>query len=321
MLPIMNMREKYFVNSGIIFCQHCGHNFDSYNKLQDHMRIHTESKPLNCNTCKKVFKCSKQLKVHMKSHSQARCFTCDICGKNFGYKHVLKIHIATHFTEKIFKCNICELTFTNKKKLEFHIRSHSVALNLKLKESLCPIARPSSTGSLSSESSDKENFSAPPKILNYPPTNYIYPEELRQVNKMSQIRQYVSEVARARVDDNFILPSVHSVCYQRPEVVRNIPKAPSALAKASLPPITDNLISDLMREDQEKFGSEPSLSSASLYPSLSPSPSPPVSVSPAPSLCGMTDSNLPLRKRKLALFYDPSQSKERHSVIQFSGNR
>jgi len=292
-------------------CQICGKSFIQSGQLVIHMRAHTGDRPYACNLCDKAFTCSKQLKVHKRTHTKEKPYKCEICGKSFGYNHVLKLHQLAHFGEKIYKCTLCDTIFNKKKHLEVHIRNHDDPCMLPSIQSL-----------------------SQPKALSATPTTTPPPAH-----------QHYEKVTPPSMESHIILPSINTVCPDirmfRDQVA---PQDLSTRGKSRiirrnpLYPVTENLIKTLLAEDLKEFGPPAPLVSPALSPEiygdcLVPSPytsplTPPLSTTPSPpstplSMSTMSESSLPLRKRRLALS-DCSDSDDclsissRSSVICFA---
>merc|ERR1712212_580005 len=305
-------------------CTVCHRSFEHSGKLHRHMRIHTGERPHQCTSCNKGFTCSKQLKVHMRTHTVEKPYSCDICGKSFGYNHVLKLHQVAHFGEKVYKCTLCKTTFNNKKQLETHIKSHDE----NMAEMLYSPPRPSSVGSSHSEtstSSDKENsylfrpspfypMSRSPISLIPPPAHLSSPSPLQQTSDP--------------MDSQFILPSINSICPGEAPSLPTLTLRPTSQLKAPSPnlsrgspifPVTPSLVKSLMKADLEEYGPPNPLATPPLRQEIFSKCPPPTTAQPAspsppsPTISTMTESSLPLRKRRLAL----SESSESSSDSSF----
>lgn len=64
--------------------------------LEEHIRLHTESKAFECNLCKKVFSNRGNLNQHYRIHTGEKPFSCKLCPKAFTRKSSLDLHMKTH---------------------------------------------------------------------------------------------------------------------------------------------------------------------------------------------------------------------------------
>lgn len=113
-------------------CIFCRKQNSTKKKYENHLRRHTQEKPLLCKFCPEEFLLEKNLKCHqMKIHKfgRARSFSCGLCAKAFYSNHELYLHLRTHTLEKVYKCSFCRKEFgaqcnlnTHKKRVHLNIR-------------------------------------------------------------------------------------------------------------------------------------------------------------------------------------------------------
>jgi transcription elongation factor Elf1 len=89
-------------------CTYCGQALSSLGSLNDHMLVHTETKPVkpkltppvtqrekpfSCNKCRKCFITRLSLNKHLtKVHQNEATFRCDMCNRQFASKQALLVH-------------------------------------------------------------------------------------------------------------------------------------------------------------------------------------------------------------------------------------
>ena len=81
-------------------------------------------KLFKCKVCDKKFSRKGNLNQHMKIHDESKAFKCDVCLKLFAAKSLLKLHYRTHTGEKPFACEICDRKFARKSDLVRHKATH-----------------------------------------------------------------------------------------------------------------------------------------------------------------------------------------------------
>ena len=88
-------------------CQVCHRSYSNKYSLNQHMKIHDESKAFKCDVCLKIFLYKNDLKRHYRIHTGEKPFACQVCDKKFARKDYLVQHQATHSEIRSFKCSIC----------------------------------------------------------------------------------------------------------------------------------------------------------------------------------------------------------------------
>ena len=114
------LTEKHFN------CQVCQRSYSSKYVLNQHMKIHDDSKGFKCDVCLKVFQSNSKLVSHYRTHTGEKPFACQICDRKFARKANLVQHQATHSEIRLFKCSICPegRSFKTKRDLTRHMVFH-----------------------------------------------------------------------------------------------------------------------------------------------------------------------------------------------------
>ena len=107
-------------------CQVCNRSYLSKKALNQHMKVHDDSKASKCDVCLKNFPNKSELKMHYRTHTGEKPFACQICDRNFANKSHLVQHQATHNDVRNFKCTICPegRFFKTKNCLKHHMIYH-----------------------------------------------------------------------------------------------------------------------------------------------------------------------------------------------------
>ncbi|XP_076239749.1 uncharacterized protein LOC143182575 [Calliopsis andreniformis] len=105
-------------------CTHCGKQYRTNYKLQEHMRKHTGEKPFQCVTCEKAFRSKIGLAQHAATHTGQFDYNCSTCGKGFQSKSYLVLHQRVHSDLKPFPCSTCGQHFKTKQSLLDHQNRH-----------------------------------------------------------------------------------------------------------------------------------------------------------------------------------------------------
>lgn len=104
-------------------CDICGKRFGDRSQFSRHLALHN-GRQYRCETCKKDFSSDVILRDHMKTHSDDRPLTCNICGKHFKWRNALRVHLNKHYGSA-FQCYVCGRSFTTKSYLMTHVEMHN----------------------------------------------------------------------------------------------------------------------------------------------------------------------------------------------------
>lgn len=120
-------------HSGDYRCSVCDLQLNSKFKLQDHMNLHTGSRPYCCAECGKRFCQIYNYRVHLRTHAQSKVDRplCRVCLMDFSSQEALQDHLSkTHFEDKFYECDLCKRVFTSLKECEHHVQLHKCMLNI-----------------------------------------------------------------------------------------------------------------------------------------------------------------------------------------------
>ena len=85
----------------------CHRKYSSIKSLNQHIKIHDDSKGFKCGVCLKVFDKKSNFVHHYRTHTREKPFACEICDRRFAVKGNLVQHQATHSKIRSFKCSTC----------------------------------------------------------------------------------------------------------------------------------------------------------------------------------------------------------------------
>ena len=101
-------------------CSHCNIAFESGQKLDQHLKTHTEVKQYKCITCGKEFKCETNLRLHSKLHLGQKDYVCSFCDRSYFTNSGLQSHIKQMHSsddQRVYSCHMCDLTLPSKHEL------------------------------------------------------------------------------------------------------------------------------------------------------------------------------------------------------------
>ncbi|XP_078393876.1 zinc finger protein 438 isoform X3 [Cetorhinus maximus] len=92
-----NLPEQLVLDEQAYKCNVCSRGFQLKHHLQDHLNIHTQSRPYCCRICHKAYSHSGSLSTHMKRcHNEVqrkKLMCCEFCAKLFGHIGVYFFHL------------------------------------------------------------------------------------------------------------------------------------------------------------------------------------------------------------------------------------
>lgn len=106
-------------------CSLCKVTCESYAKMEQHSRVHTDERPYKCTQCSSAFKMLNHLKVHIKSiHLGEKRYKCPICEKELNDRGNYEVHLRKHNGIKPFACHYCSECFYGPRLLKKHTQKH-----------------------------------------------------------------------------------------------------------------------------------------------------------------------------------------------------
>ena len=90
-------------------CDRCGLKFQYLNQLKSHVTINHEvgDFPFKCRFCEKGFFFQNKLDIHVRTHTDDNPYECKECGMKFKQKPDLNKHDLVHSRVKNFECEEC----------------------------------------------------------------------------------------------------------------------------------------------------------------------------------------------------------------------
>ncbi|XP_076251359.1 uncharacterized protein LOC143190724 isoform X3 [Rhynchophorus ferrugineus] len=105
-------------------CSYCPKAYKIKQRLDNHLRVHTNERPYKCQFCQKAFKTWIHRKTHLNVHLGIKKWQCRFCQKAFTYSSTLKAHEMTHTGERPNKCPECYKGFISTSALKKHRQVH-----------------------------------------------------------------------------------------------------------------------------------------------------------------------------------------------------
>lgn len=120
----------------IFKCEVCGHAFDVYRQLTEHMIVHRQDKPFTCKICNKSYSRATVLSQHMKSHSMGGSYdslpkTVTITSTTSNDSPQTTVTTMTTTvsvpvtSQPVYKCQQCEKMFVTPSELKDHESVHT----------------------------------------------------------------------------------------------------------------------------------------------------------------------------------------------------
>ncbi|XP_066146059.1 zinc finger protein 85-like isoform X1 [Euwallacea fornicatus] len=111
-------------DKGEFVCSYCPKVFKDKQRLDNHVRVHTNERPYECHICGKGFKTWIHRKTHLNIHLGIKKWTCKYCSKAFTNSCTLKGHEMIHTGERPHRCPECRKGFITMSAMKKHRMTH-----------------------------------------------------------------------------------------------------------------------------------------------------------------------------------------------------
>jgi len=105
-------------------CDVCGRGYTTRSNLNQHMKVHDESRGHKCDVCWRVFPSNAHLTAHYKTHTGEKPHACRVCGRRFARKVNCQSHEETHNEGKPYACGECDKKYKTRWQLNKHAIVH-----------------------------------------------------------------------------------------------------------------------------------------------------------------------------------------------------
>lgn len=122
--PHINCKYSTKAFAGEFVCSYCPKVFKDKQRLDNHVRVHTNERPYKCHICSKGFKTWIHRKTHLNIHLGIKKWVCKYCGKAFTNSCTLKGHEMIHTGERPHRCPECKKGFITMSAMKKHRMVH-----------------------------------------------------------------------------------------------------------------------------------------------------------------------------------------------------
>lgn len=118
-------KNRFHGNKMSVFCNECGANFKSIDRLRNHITYTHGSEKFACSICKRIYTCQLYLERHMELHyTRQKQHVCTICSDSFSHQNALVAHMKAHNEHSggTHFCTSCNARFGSKMALTNHVK-------------------------------------------------------------------------------------------------------------------------------------------------------------------------------------------------------